>query len=368
MRAAGRRTSRAGARRVVRGPVLRVSPGRGAAASGRSPRPERARARARRTDFRQRSHARARARAVRTSAEARLEKHVNGTETERADGQPLDAVRLERRLELRGRGSFVRAAGEQNVDGLVVHPPQRKRQHARRRRVEPLDVVDGKHDRRLGSESLQCATDCNAERARIRAGIGILDEERDLERAPPRCRQRRQDALEHVLEQVAETGVSEPSLRLGRPRHEDTKSSLMRGLDAGQPDRRLSDPRGALEHECRRSLEAAVAVTPEAGVLLRARGVQLGYWTPGGFTLAVADATFLGGAAREGDRDRPLRLRQVHLAQGGRRVHPPCRRRDHRGRPQHPGARPRPLRGLPGVRPALPPGAPCSTTSPTHCA
>ena len=36
----------------------------------------------------------------------------------------------------------------------------------------------------------------------------------------------------------------------------------------------------------------AVAVTPEAGVLLRARGVQLGYWTPGGFTLAVADATF----------------------------------------------------------------------------
>jgi len=36
----------------------------------------------------------------------------------------------------------------------------------------------------------------------------------------------------------------------------------------------------------------AVAVTPETGVLLRARGVQLGYWTPGGFTLAVADATF----------------------------------------------------------------------------
>jgi NitT/TauT family transport system ATP-binding protein len=36
----------------------------------------------------------------------------------------------------------------------------------------------------------------------------------------------------------------------------------------------------------------AVAVTPETGVLLRARGVQLGYWTPGGFTLAVSDATF----------------------------------------------------------------------------
>ena len=183
---------------------------------------------------------------------------MDGTETERADRQPLDAVGLERRLELRGRRSFVRAAGQQNVDGLVAHPPQRKRQHARRRRVEPLDVINGKHDRRLGSESLQCATDCNAKRARIRAGIGILDEERDLERAPPRCRQRRQHALEHVLEEVTETGVSKPSLRLGRPRHEDTKSTRPRGLDARQPDRRFSDPRGALEHECRRSLEASV--------------------------------------------------------------------------------------------------------------
>ena len=37
---------------------------------------------------------------------------------------------------------------------------------------------------------------------------------------------------------------------------------------------------------------AATAVTSQATALLRADGVQLGYWTPGGFTLAVADATF----------------------------------------------------------------------------
>ena len=116
----------------------------------------------------------------------------------------------------------------------------------------------GKHDRRLGSESLQCASDCNAERARIGAS-------RSRPRAGARPRARassaataRQDSLEHVLEQVAEAGVSEPSLRLGRPRHEDTKSALTRGLDARQPDRRLSDPRSALEHQCRRSLEASV--------------------------------------------------------------------------------------------------------------
>ena len=68
---------------------------------------------------------------------------MNGTETERADRQLLDAVGLERRLELRGRRSVARAAGQQKVDGLFAHPPQRKRQHACRRRVEPLDVVDG---------------------------------------------------------------------------------------------------------------------------------------------------------------------------------------------------------------------------------
>ena len=115
------------------------------------------------------------------------------------------------------------AAGEQNVDGLFAHPPQRKRQRARRRRVEPLDVVDSKHDRRLGSESLQCASDCNAERARIEASSRVLEQECHLERAPPRRRQLRQDSLEHVVEQVAEAGVSEPSLQLGRPRHEDAR-------------------------------------------------------------------------------------------------------------------------------------------------
>ena len=34
------------------------------------------------------------------------------------------------------------------------------------------------------------------------------------------------------------------------------------------------------------------AVTPQTSALLRVSALQLGYWTPGGFTLAVADATF----------------------------------------------------------------------------
>jgi hypothetical protein len=140
------------------------------------------------------------------------------------------------------------------VDALFAHPPQRKRQRVRRGRVEPLDVVDGKHDRPVCRESLQCAADSNAERTRICAGVGVLDEECHLERAPPRRRQRRQDSLEHVLEQVAEARVGESSLGLGGPRHENTQLPLTRSLHTRKPERRLPDPCGAVEHQGSRTV------------------------------------------------------------------------------------------------------------------
>ena len=201
-------------------------------------------------------------------AEACLEEGMESTESEGADGQSLDAVGLECGLELGGFRLFAGAASEQNVDGLLAHPPQREREYARRRRVEPLDVVDGKHDRRLCSESLQCASDCDAERARIGVTRRVFEQQCHLERTPPRRRQLRQDSLEDLVEQVAEAGVSEPSVELCRPRHEDTHSALTRGLDARQPDGGLSDPGGALEHQCRRSLEGTVEECVD-GVKLR---------------------------------------------------------------------------------------------------
>jgi hypothetical protein len=186
-------------------------------------------------------------------AEPCLQKAVCGAEAEGADGQPFNAVALDRPLELRRYRFFTEATGEQQENGLLAHPSQGKRQRARRGRIEPLEVVDSEHERGLPGENIQRAPDSDAERARIRAIGGILDEERHLERAAPRRRQRRQHALERVLEEVAEARVGKTSLHLRWLRQEDAESPRTRGVDARTPERRLPDPRLALEHECGQS-------------------------------------------------------------------------------------------------------------------
>ena len=92
---------------------------------------------------------------------------MDGAEAERADRQPVDAVRPDCPLELRRLRSFAEATGEQEKDGLLVQPPQREIECTRRGSVEPLDVVDGEYDRRLRSESLQDRSNSDAEGTRI---------------------------------------------------------------------------------------------------------------------------------------------------------------------------------------------------------
>ena len=130
-----------------------------------------------------------------------------------------------------------------------------------------MDVVDGKHDRRLRCEDLQPASDRDAERARIR-GVASLEEKRYLESAAPRRGQHRENLFQDALEEVAEPGVREPSLRFGRPREEDAEAKFTCGFDARKPERRLPDPRLALEHHRRRSVGAPVEEGREGRELL----------------------------------------------------------------------------------------------------
>jgi len=146
--------------------------------------------------------------------------------------------------------------------GLAPEPPQAERQGLRRGRVEPLDVVDGDHDRSPLAQKLQHVAHRHGNRAAIDGVIwGLLSEQRDLERAPPRRRQRRQHAVEDVLEQVAEPHVSETALRLRRTRRNHAHPLRPCVLHACFPQRRLPDPRLALEHE--RS-EPSVDLTDES--------------------------------------------------------------------------------------------------------
>ena len=91
----------------------------------------------------------------------------------------------------------------------------------RRGRVEPLHVVD-RNQQWLGlCERAQAGQNRDANRPRIRRPPpGLGKQERNLERAPPWRRHRRQHLVEHALEQVAETGMSEAALGHRRPRRQ----------------------------------------------------------------------------------------------------------------------------------------------------
>ena len=184
-------------------------------------------------------------------------------DTERPDQQPLDSLRLECALEGRGLPCFDDPPGQQQSHALAGHTSQREHKRARRGRVEPLDVVDGEHDRRLCGERLQGCPNRHGERARVdRLFESIVHEQRHFERLPSRCRQGGQNLLEHALEEVTEHDVRERALGLGRARREDAETLLVRFFDRRTPKRGLPDPRLALEHERPRSSASSCRKAP----------------------------------------------------------------------------------------------------------
>ena len=171
---------------------------------------------------------------------------LDRADAERPDGQSLDRS-WKRRLERRRR---LAAAGEEDPDRLAVEPPQRERERIRRRGIEPLDVVDREQQRAAGGQRDERVVHPDRERARICRDVALgIEQQRRLERPTPWRREHRQHFGGGFPEQVAEPGVRESLLGLGRPRGEHSEPSLARRLRPGQPERRLADARLAFEHE-----------------------------------------------------------------------------------------------------------------------
>ena len=143
-----------------------------------------------------------------------------------------------------------RAKQQQQQHGARRKSTQRELERSRRRRVEPLDVVDCQQDRATLAEQLQHVADCDAERAMVdRLVRCFLAQQRDLERATPRHGEQGGDVGEDLVEEVAQADVCEAALGLRGPRHDDEHASLARSRHSGEPERRLADPRLAFEHE-----------------------------------------------------------------------------------------------------------------------
>ena len=181
-----------------------------------------------------------------------VQEAVQRADAERPDRQPPDALLLERLFELRRPRAFPEPPREQHEHAVGLDPSQREREHGRRGRVEPLDVVDGDHERPALAQELQHVAHRHGERAVVDdAARPVFEQERLLERAPPRRRQRRKDVCQRALEEIGQPQAGKAALGLGGPRREEQVPALPRVLDAGSPQRRLADPRLALQHECR---------------------------------------------------------------------------------------------------------------------
>jgi hypothetical protein len=74
-------------------------------------------------------------------------------------------------------------------------------------------------------------------------------QERELQRAPPRRRQRGQHVVDRAFEEIAERDVREVMLGLGGPGDENLQPLGTRVLNAREPQRRLPDAGLSLEDE-----------------------------------------------------------------------------------------------------------------------
>src|SRR5262245_39905447 len=191
--------------------------------------------------------------------EAVLNEPVQRADAERTDPHPLN---FDSRLE-HGR---LQPPSKDQPD-RAAQAPQREGECAGRRGVEPMHVVDRDDDRSLLAEQMEHVAHGHGEGAMVGAVLRGLAQQRYFQRAQAGRRQPGLDIVKCILEEVAQPEVSEAAFGLGWPRGKNAPTQQTRVLDTCQPERRLSNPRLALEHECRRLVGGTIKESIERAEL-----------------------------------------------------------------------------------------------------
>ncbi len=182
-------------------------------------------------------------RARERDADPRAQETVEGPDRERANRETADALRryaIETEWSARLSGH---ALGKQERDRLHVNAPERELEQQRRRRVEPLDVIDRDEHRSRARQLAECAEESNSHRPRLgRCAPNLVEKKRSGERPPLRRREGTDDLGGIALEQIARRRKGERGLGLRRAARERQPFAL-RQLDPASPQRRLPDPR-----------------------------------------------------------------------------------------------------------------------------
>jgi hypothetical protein len=154
-----------------------------------------------------------------------------------------------RRLERRPHVGCL-ADRRQHLQQFAGHPAQRERQHARRGRVQPLQIVDRHEHVTLGTERRQDVQEREPDRLRSGRRISrLVQKQGDAQRPPPRRGQRRVDLVEHGSDEIGESRERECRLRPRCAVHQHLGYMRRRILDRDLPQQRLADPRLAAQHE-----------------------------------------------------------------------------------------------------------------------
>ena len=218
-------------------------------------------------------------------AAALLQQAMQRAKAERTKRNAVDDLFVERSLELGRRFSRLDAPRHDERQRLVSEAPSSVGEGRPRGRVEPLDVVDCDRDGPAPRQDLKRCEERRRNSPLVRwVPAGILEEERDLERAPLRRGKLGERLLANAGQEISDARECQDCLGLRGACQKHAKPASFRGLCCDAPNRGLADPGLALEQQ--RSgrwsveegpdlLELIVAADDREGVRLHARRMML---------------------------------------------------------------------------------------------
>jgi hypothetical protein len=190
-----------------------------------------------------------------SAAEGLADDPVQSSHRQRAEFEPLEELARESdRPGPLGLGT----QGDDCPNRLVGESPDRELDRRGRRPVEPVDVVDGEHDRSLGGQCTQDGEDGRPDQPPTGRARRLRLEKDDVDRLALRGRQGGHQARRNRREDVRESCERELRLGLGRSGHEHRGIGFPRPEHSVLPDRRLPDAGLADDGE-----HAGTAVVPQ---------------------------------------------------------------------------------------------------------
>ena len=181
--------------------------------------------------------------------EPRLDERPDGAQRQRIERDGVERSTAEASPELRRENALgLGSPREDRDDVLILQPAEREREHARRRGIKPLLVVDRDQDRAGSGDVAQDPQDRTRKGLDVARALRQLTQEKGRsERVLLRIRERVEGRVRKPLEQIAQPRECKHRLWLRGRRFENPEAAPPSAFDRLSPEGRLPDTGVALE-------------------------------------------------------------------------------------------------------------------------